>query len=171
VTKRFYGWLAYTLSRSEVNSAIAGQVPMGPMGLPRNSMDLSWRPSQFDQPHNLILVASYRFASWEAGVTYRLVSGTPRTPVVGSFYDADFNGYQRIVGAPGSARNVTFSQLDFRVERRWTFDKWALGVYLDIINVLNSDNPEGILYDYRFRESAPLRGLPILPILGVRGRI
>jgi hypothetical protein len=56
------------------------------------------------------------------------------------------------------------------VERTWTFDYWVLGIYLDVQNVLNAQNPEGILYDYRFRETAPLRGLPILPILGVRGR-
>jgi outer membrane receptor protein involved in Fe transport len=171
VTKHFYGWLAYTLSRSEVNGTLAEMVPMGNSGLPRNGTDLAWRPGQFDQPHNLIVVASYRFTNWEVGATYRLVSGTPRTPIVGSFYDADFNGYTRVVGAPGSARNPTFSQLDIRVERRWTFDRWVLGVYLDVINALYSDNPEGTLYDYRFRESAPLQGLPILPILGVRGRI
>jgi len=27
-----------------------------------------------------------------------------------------------------------------------------------------------VLYDYRQRQSAPLRGVPILPILGLRGR-
>src|SRR5262249_637456 len=130
----------------------------------------AWRPGPFDQTHNLIIVGSYRFRNWETGATYRLVTGTPRTPVVGSFYDADFNGYTRIVGPPGSARNPTFSQLDVRVEPRWTFGKWVLGVYLDVINVLNSENPEGTLYDYRYRDRAPLRGLPILPILGARGR-
>jgi hypothetical protein len=143
---------------------------MGGMGLPRNGSDLSYHPGQFDQPHNLVVVASYRFTSWETGLTYRFTSGTPTTPVTGSFYDADFNGYTREIGARGSARNPAFSQLDARVERRFTFDKWTLGIYLDVQNVLYSDNPEGTLYDYRYRQSAPLRGLPILPILGIRGR-
>ena len=170
VTKHFYGWIAYTLSRSEVAGNLAESVPMGGMGMPRNGLDLAWRPGPFDQTHNLIMVGSYRFGSWETGLTFRLVTGTPRTPVVGAFYDADFNGYTRINGAPGSARNPTFTQLDFRVERRWTFEYWVMGIYLDVINVLNRENPEGTLYDYRFRESTALRGLPILPILGVRGR-
>jgi hypothetical protein len=138
------------------------------MGMPRNGANIAWRPGQFDQPHNLVLVASYRFTSWETGLTYRLTSGSPTTPVVGAFYDADFNGYTRENGPPGSARNPTFSQLDARVERTFTFDKWVLGIYLDVQNVLYRDNPEGTLYDYRFRESAALRGLPILPILGIR---
>ena len=116
-------------------------------------------------------MASYRFfRDWEAGVSYRLVTGTPRTPVIGSFYDADFGTYTRQLGAPGSARNATFSQLDVRIERRFTFDRWVFGIYLDIINALNSENAEGVLYDYRSQESAALRGVPILPILGLRGR-
>ena len=32
-----------------------------------------------------------------------------------------------------------------------------------------AENPEATLYDYRFRESGPLRGLPILPTFGIRG--
>jgi TonB family protein len=172
VTERFYGWLAYTLSRSEVAGTLAEGVPMigGNNGMPRNAGDLSWRPGPFDQTHNLIAVASYRFSNWETGVSYRLVTGTPRTPVTGSFFDADFGTYTRQLGAPGSARNATFSQLDVRIERRFTFDRWVFGVYVDIINALNSENAEGVLWDYRSRESAPLRGVPILPILGLRGR-
>jgi hypothetical protein len=170
ITRHFYGWLAYTLSRSEVSGTLAEDIPIGGMGMPRNGANIAWRPGQFDQPHNLVLVASYRFTSWETGLTYRLTSGSPTTPVVGAFYDADFNGYTRENGPPGSARNPTFSQLDARVERTFTFDKWVLGIYLDVQNVLYRDNPEGTLYDYRFRESAALRGLPILPILGIRGR-
>jgi TonB family protein len=170
ITQHFYGWIAYTLSRSEVAGALAEGVPMGMNGMPRNGSDLSWRPGPFDQTHNLIVVASYRFENWETGFSYRLVTGTPRTPVVGSFFDADFGTYTRENGPPGSARNAMFSQLDVRIERRFTFDRWVLGVYVDCINVLNSENAEGVLYDYRSRQSAPLRGVPILPILGLRGR-
>jgi TonB family protein len=172
VTDRFYGWIAYTLSRSEVTTTLAEGVPMigGNNGMPRNAGDLSWRPGPFDQTHNLIAVASYRFRDWEAGVSYRLVTGTPRTPVVGSFFDADFGTYTRQLGPPGSARNATFSQLDVRIERRFTFDRWVFGIYVDILNALNSENAEGVLYDYRSLRSAPLRGVPFLPILGLRGR-
>jgi len=170
ITEHFYGWIAYTLSKSEIAGNLAEGVPMMMNGVPRNGGDLSWRPGQFDQPHNLIVVASYSLHDWQAGVSYQLTSGTPRTPVTGSFFDADYGTYTRQTGAPGSARNPTFSQLDVRVERRFTFDRWVLGIYLDVINVLNSENPEAILYDYRSRQSAPLRGVPILPILGIRGR-
>jgi TonB family protein len=171
LTEHFYGWLAYTLSRSETSGNLAEGIPMGgSTGMARNGADMSWHPSQYDQTHNLSLVASYTWRAWQFGARYRLVTGAPSTPVVGSFYDADFNGYTRLNGATGSARQPTFSQLDARIERLWTFDAWTFGAYLDVQNVLNSNNPEGTIYDYRFAQSAPIRGLPILPVAGVRGR-
>jgi TonB family protein len=171
LTEHFYGWIAYTLSKSETAGNLAEGVPMGPpSGTDRSGADLSWRPSEFDQTHNLIVVASYSRRGWTLGGRYRFVTGVPTTPVVSSFFDADFNGYTRINGAPGSARVPSFSQLDVRLEHVWTFDAWTLGAYVDVQNIFNSENPEGFTYDYRFAQSAPIRGLPILPILGIRGR-
>jgi len=37
-------------------------------------------------------------------------------------------------------------------------------------NVFNAENPENFIYDYRFRQRASVRGLPILPVIGLRGR-
>ena len=171
LTEHFYGWIAYTLSRSETAGDLAEGVPMGGMtGMERNGADLSWHPSQFDQTHNLIVVASYSRRGWTLGARYRFVTGVPTTPVVASFYDADYNGYTRINGATGSTRLPNFSQLDVRLEHVWTFDAWSFGAYLDVQNVFNSQNPEALVYDYRYQQSAPIRGLTILPILGLRGR-
>jgi outer membrane receptor protein involved in Fe transport len=170
ITKHFYGWLAYTLSRAENAGALAEGVPMNMNGMARNGADLSWRLAQFDQPHSLIAVGSYRWAKWEVGATFRLVSGRPNTPVAGSFLDADTGNYTRVNGPLRSTRHATFAQLDLRVERRFTFDKWVLGVYVDVLNALNIENAEGQLFDYRSRASAPLRGIPIFPVLGARGR-
>ena len=38
-------------------------------------------------------------------------------------------------------------------------------------NAYNASNQEGLVYDYRYRKSAVLDGLPILPVLGVRGEL
>jgi TonB family protein len=171
LTEHFYGWIAYTLSKSETSGTLAEGIPMGGMtGMARNGGDLSWRPGAFDQTHNLIVVASYSRRGWTAGARYRFVTGIPTTPVDGSFFDADFNGYTRQNGGQGSARLPNFSQLDLRLEHVWTFDAWTFGVYLDCQNVFNAENPEGVLYDYRYHQSAAIRGLTILPILGLRGR-
>jgi hypothetical protein len=171
VTKHFYGWLAYTLSRAENAGALAEGVPMNMNGMPRNAGDLSWRPAQFDQPHNLVAVGSYRWSQWEAGISFRLVSGTPRTPVADSFLDADTGNYTRVNGPIRSAR-PRHVQPAGRARRAAASRSTSgcSGVYVDVLNALNFENAEGLLYDYRSRATAPLRGIPIFPVLGARGR-
>src|SRR5262249_12363486 len=157
-------WIAYTLSRSEVAGTLAEGVPIGMMGMPRNGGGPTGGPGRVDQTRKPIVVARYRLPDWGRGASDPRVTGTPPPPPVGSFFDADIGTYTRENGPPGSARNALYSQLDVRVERRFTFDRWVLGIYVDCINVLNAENAEGVLYVYRSRQSAPLRGVPILPI-------
>ena len=51
----------------------------------------------------------------------------------------------------------------------WTFDRWRYSMYLDVQNVWNASNPEAIDYNYNFTIENPISGLPLLPILGLRG--
>jgi len=55
------------------------------------------------------------------------------------------------------------------VDKTWTFDRWKLAAYLDVQNVTNHGNQEGWSYSFDYRERQALTGLPILPILGVKG--
>ena len=43
-----------------------------------------------------------------------------------------------------------------------------LNAYVDIQNVYNRPNPEGIYYNYDFSQSRTAQGLPIVTILGLR---
>jgi long-subunit fatty acid transport protein len=64
LTRRLYGWVAYTLMRSEVSYQARGEVPGGTF------------PADFDQRHNLAVVASYKLPNnWQVGGRFRLVSG------------------------------------------------------------------------------------------------
>jgi hypothetical protein len=90
--------------------------------------------------------------------------------VLGAFYDSDYNDWDPVSGEARSIRRQTFHQLDLRVERTFTFASWIFSIYLDVQNVYNAENPEATVFDYRFQQSGPVRGLPVLPILGVRGR-
>jgi hypothetical protein len=154
VTRRFYGWLAYTLSQTREQREPGGEYVLFP----------------FDQTHILTLVGSVRLGDgWEVGSRFRLVSGRPETPVRGSVFDNDLGRYVPLYGETYSSRTPLFHQLDIRVEKTWFFDWWRLSVYLDVQNVYNAKNPEATLYDYRYEESGPLRGLPLLPSLGVKG--
>lgn len=154
LTKRFFGWVAYTLSSSEQRDEETG----------------AWLPVASDQRHILTLVGSLKLdGGWELGTRFRLTSGRPETPVSGGIFDADTGGFVRLNGVPGSTRGATFHQLDVRFEKTFLKERYRWSVYLDVQNVYNATNPEFLLYDYRFRTSAGFPGLPILPTLGVSG--
>lgn len=151
-----FGFLSYTLSRSE--------------RLDRPGQD--WRLFDFDQTHILTLALVWRIgAGWEAGATFRLVSGNPLTPVVGAIQDVRTGTYRPIYGAVNSDRNPFFHRLDVRLQKRWEFRDFALLFYIDVQNVYNSTNREGLIYNYDYSRTQELPGLPILPSIGIRGEI
>jgi hypothetical protein len=126
-------------------------------------------PTDFDQTHNLIVIANWTFRNWQLGGRFRVVTGSPSTPTMEGVFDSDMGRYVCQQGPTNSVRKPTFHELDVRIERRWTFKFWQFGVYADVWNIYNAENPEGTIYDYRCRGSIPIRGIPFLPILGIRG--
>jgi hypothetical protein len=56
------------------------------------------------------------------------------------------------------------------LDKRWVFSSFALGVYLDVINLYNRTNADFIGYNFGFSKQRPETGsLPFVPSLGVRG--
>jgi hypothetical protein len=154
ISEHAYGWLSYTYSRA----------------MQRTHPDSITTPTAFDQPHVLNAVASWKPGwGWEFGARFQLASGRPDTPIIGATYDADSGSYVPIRGEARSIRTPLFTQLDVRAEHDWLFERWSLGLYLDIINVTNTENTEAVQYDYRYRQSSPVTSFPILPTLGVKG--
>ena len=154
ITEHLYGWLSYTYSNARE----------------KRHPTSDWQPTTFDQPHVLNAVASYKpGGGFEIGGRFQLASGRPETPVIGATYDGDTGGYVPVTGPTRSVRDPTFYQLDARVERDWLFDRWTFGLYIDVINVLNTTNVEAYQYDYRYRQRSPITSFPILPTLGVKG--
>jgi hypothetical protein len=150
-----FGYLAYTLSKSE-----------------RRDLDGRWRPFDQDQTHILTLAAGHDLgAGWEVGARFRLVTGNPVTPVVGSVYDARSGVYVPVYGSVNSDRDPTFHQLDARVEKGFRIGDGKIAVYLDLQNAYNSENQQGAVYSYDYREREAVSGLPILPNLGLRGEL
>ena len=150
----FRGWLSYTLSRAE--------------RFERGSSEA--RLFDYDQTHILAMVASYRLPrNWEVGLRWRVVSGSPDTPVVDSVFVDQIDSYLPVLGETNSDRLPTFHQLDLRVDKTWVFQQWRLSAYLSLINAYNRKNIEDLSYSFDFREKGGSSGLPILPILGVKG--
>jgi len=151
----FFGWIAYTLSRSMRREAPGEEL----------------RFTTFDQTHVLTALGSYRLGrGWEFGARYRIVSGNPYTPIVGSIFDANSATYAPIEASePYSERFPIFTQLDVRVDKAWQFKDWKLSTYLDIQNVYYAQNVQDYEYNFNYTKKSPVSGLPIIPSIGVRG--
>lgn len=126
IFKGFYGILAYTYVVSEFQDATGTYIP-----------------SSWDNRHIISLTAGKRFPkNWELGVNYRYAGGLPFTPydletssLIAS-YTVNNGGvldYDRL----NSERLSASQGFDFRIDKKWFFDKWNLNLYLDVENALN----------------------------------
>jgi TonB family protein len=155
---RFFGFLAYTLSRSVRKD--------GP-GEPE-------RLFNFDQTHILTAIGSFRLGKgWEVGARFRYVSGSLVTPQTYGFYDATIGSYLGLQGFPPSGqRNPPFHQLDVRIDKSWQVTRdFKFSMYLDIYNAYNQANVEGVSYNFNQTLSTNATGIPFLPSIGMRGEL
>lgn len=155
ITEHFYGWIAYTLSRTVEDL---------------DDHDDRWWLTQFDQTHILTVVAQTNLPwAFTLGARFRVVSGNPTNQPLGSVHDLDTTDYRGLGTTPQSSRLPAFHQLDLRVDRKFVFDTFSFTAYLDLLNVYNQENAEGFIADYRSREQEPIPSLPILPVVGLSG--
>ncbi|HKP60205.1 MAG TPA: hypothetical protein VJV78_25950, partial [Polyangiales bacterium] len=151
----FFGWLSYTLSRSERFLEGGRTVVFA-----------------FDQTHVLNLALSYAVAGWTFGGRFTFATGRPVSDLLApdgdTSFDADDDNFD-----PNSrgarTRLPTYHALDIRIDRAFTLgDRIKGSVFLDIMNVYNARNSEGWRYSYNFTERDRVPALPILPTIGVR---
>ncbi|MBM4281307.1 MAG: TonB family protein [Deltaproteobacteria bacterium] len=154
VSEYFYGWVAYTLSRTVVD-------------LDEDSS--SFALTTFDQTHILTLVGSGNLPwGFTLGGRLRVVSGNLTRFPLGAVHDLDTTNYNR-VGDSTPKRLPFFHQLDLRLDKKWVFEQFSMTTYLDLLNVYNQQNVESIIADFRSRQVQAIPSLPILPVLGVSG--
>ena len=155
--ERFFGWIAYSLSRAER----------------RPTPEDEWVLFDLDQPHSLTILGSYKFnRNITLGGRFRLISGDPYTPIERGVYDADFDFYAPVFGAENSDRLPLFHQLDLRIDKTYRKDTWSLALYFEVTNVYNNRSVEfDASYNFDFSQTQFQRvGLPILPVLGLEGK-
>lgn len=152
--KPYYGWIAYTLNRSELYD---GDRP-----------EDGWTLFNLDQTHILNTVLGYKFGyGWVTGLTIRLVSGTPTTTLEGARFDVDTGDYRAFRSEKNDARKPPFFQVDWRIEKRIARARTAWVWYVDVMNLTNHENTEFYIYQYDFRARTSLPGLPFFPSLGL----
>jgi hypothetical protein len=156
VEQGLFGWLSYTLSRSE-RFLDGGRTVI----------------FAFDQTHVLNLAASYALGGWTFGARFNLATGRPvgdLLDVAGerTVWDSDEDDFDPDSGGR-RIRLPTFHQLDVRIDRAFTVGPVEGSVFLDVINVYGASNSEGYQYEYDYRRRGQLPGLPFLPTIGVKG--
>lgn len=159
-----FGWIAYTLMKAEQRSA-------KPQGI-ENAIAYDWTPSDYDQTHNLSIALSWQTPIWpvvgafELGGAIRWTTGLPVTLVQKGIFDADTSGFQRVYDPYNFDRLPDFFELDVRLDKRFTFDTWALAFFCDLQNATNRQNFEYFQYSYDYSQVQGFPGLPILPVVG-----
>jgi hypothetical protein len=147
----FFG--AYTLSRST-----------------RSDPSRSSYLYQFDQTHFLTLIAGVNLKrNWRISSRFRYVTGPLDTIPTSAVGDLDNDVFIPIRGALFSSRLDAFMMFDLRIDKRWVYDTWTLSLYLDIQNVTNRQNTEGLQFAYDYRTFDKVNGIPILPTFGLKG--
>ncbi len=147
---RFLGWASYTLTKA------------------RRTDDPErfdgWRAYQLDQLHNLSLVGSVVVGKWQLGARFRVVTGNPYTPILGHTENGD-----QMTGRPLSRRLPDFIQLDVRADRAWKRRWGTLKLFIDVQHATwpLRDNIEDAGWDYENDRPSYIKGLPILPMLGL----
>ena len=153
LAKGFFGWLSYSLIRSER----------------KDRPDSGWRLFDYDQTHVLAALASYEIGyGVQAGVRFRYTTGAPRTPVVGAYFNAKDALYEPIYGAQNSIRLPAFYSLDVRVEKAFVLRRIKVNAFADVQNITNRKNPEEIIYSADFSQRGYITGLPVLAVAGAR---
>ncbi len=148
-TDRFFGWIAYTLSRSE-----------------------RWDKAKHkyviydqDETHNLQLLGSWHLnGEWDLGVRTRYVTGKPTTPIIGFEYIEDGHYYKPLYENVNSGRLDPFFQVDVRIDKKWVFKKWMFSTYLDLQNIswVFYKSPEFQIYNYNYTDKSVFSMIPML---------
>jgi hypothetical protein len=151
-TGRWTGWVAYTYGRSLRRNPIRGDELL---------------PYVLDQPHTLTVLGTTALPrGWRFGGRFRYATGNPFTPIAGTMVDTD-GDIVPIDGPLLSERLPAFFQLDLRLDHAWRRPWGVINLYLDVQNVTNRANAEGVTYNEDFTVRSYTRGLPIFPSIGV----
>lgn len=148
------GQLSYTLSRSR-----------------RQDVGRAERFFDFDQTHLLTWLFGYQLGGFRASGRLRVATGSPRTPVTGSYQNLRDDRSEPIFGAQNSVRLPGFFALDLRVEHAFTLAALSGAVWLDVLNVTNQRNVEDLAYRFDYAAREDVVGLPILAVLGVSAQL
>lgn len=139
--ERLSGWFALSLSHSDRRNDLTGE---------------SFRYS-LDQPVNATLIGNYKLNDiWTLGAKWKVHSGTPYTPVLGTSGTYPDGRPIPVYAAINSASLPTYHQLDLRLEKSVPHENYTLNVYFELNNVYQRKNVIGYTYDAGYTRKDPV---------------
>lgn len=132
ITNKYSAWISYSYTDSKRSQYAVTTLS----------------PATYDITHNISFVGSYNITDrLVTGFTYRVSTGKPYTPVVGSSFDSSYNVYAPIYGETNSSRFPTYQRLDVNLQYIFAlFGRFAVAV-ASVNNVLNQKNLYGYTYN------------------------
>lgn len=176
---RWFGWVSYTLQRSERLRTVYDFGDQGEVLATREA----WVPFEFDQAHVLHVTGGVVLPfDVHVSLGVHVNTGRPESGIISS--RAMRAGLEPGTLLPAwvpeslttEPRLPAYARVDARISRTWTFDAFTLEVFLDVLNA--SATSEILGYAYVAKPSGGTRTLSreafslpvILPFLGVKGR-
>ncbi len=154
---RLSGWVGYTLNYARETI---------PVFLNSAAPSLITAPSEEDQRHTLNAFASYRLSpTINLSSKFRYGSGMPITAI-------DFEQVGTVeIALPATERLPAYLRFDLRADKAWSFTRWKMTLYGELLNVTNHNNPRFIATGFNpitNRVTAVTeKGLPVTPTAGL----
>jgi hypothetical protein len=145
-TGKLNGWVSYTYSRSLLRTSV------NELGEKINNG--AFYPSNFDQPHDIMVAANYEFTKRiNTSLNTNYSTGRPITLPIAKFH---YGGADRVFYSDRNVHRIPdYFRVDFSVNiegnhriRKLAHASWSLGIY----NVLGRSNPYSVYF-------APVQGL------------
>ncbi|MFO7448474.1 MAG: TonB-dependent receptor [Ignavibacteriaceae bacterium] len=151
----YYGWISYGLlvAREDLLSDTAGEFPR-----------------YTDQRHTLSLINDFDLGKqWNLNLRFTYGSGFAYTPST-AVLNTQLNRYEWVKGEMNSEHLPAYVRTDIRISKGFSFFGLPAKAFLDVSNLLNSDN----IYAYRYTftdDGYPMRKTinlwPIVPSIGL----
>ena len=153
-TDKLSGWFVINLAKSQRRNDVTGE---------------TFR-YEFDQPVNATLVANYKQSDdWSFGAKWNYHSGTPYTPILGTYGNYADGRPIPVYAAVNSGTLPVYHSLDLRVDRYVIFDTWKLNAYVELNNIYQRKNISGYSYNATYTKREPVSS-SIFPLsFGVQG--
>lgn len=155
-TEKFFGWVAYTLSRTERF----------------NRKVNDWQLYDQDETHHLQVLGSWHLKKqWDLGFRLRFVSGKPTTPIIGRTFNEEWQYFQaEYPEQENTDRFDPFVQLDFRVDKKIIKNRWIYSFYVDLQNIsyFLYKSPELVYYSWNYKDKETFS---MFPMFGIGSKI